>query len=64
MIPIRVISMGDFSITLRAWTWAANPGNAFVMGCDLLESIKERFDKEGIEIPYPYNNVIWKNPCE
>ncbi|KAA6310037.1 Small-conductance mechanosensitive channel, partial [termite gut metagenome] len=24
-------------------------------------SIKERFDKEGIEIPYPYNNVIVTN---
>ncbi|WP_179022181.1 mechanosensitive ion channel family protein [Winogradskyella forsetii] len=59
--PIRVISVGEFSITLRAWTWASNPGDAFVMGCDLLESIKERFDKEGIEIPYPYSNVIWKN---
>jgi len=62
--PIRVISVGDFSITLRAWTWAANPGNAFVMGCDLLESIKDRFDKEDIEIPYPYSNVIWKNTKE
>ena len=62
--PIRVVSVGDFSITLRAWTWAANPGNAFILGCDLLESIKERFDKEGIEIPYPYSNVIWKNTRE
>lgn len=64
LAPIRVISVGDFAITLRAWTWAANPGDAFVMGCDLLESIKERFDKEGIEIPYPYSNVIWKNTRE
>ncbi|MEO5788968.1 MAG: mechanosensitive ion channel family protein [Gelidibacter sp.] len=62
--PIRVIAVGEFSITLRAWTWAANPGDAYVMGCDLLENIKERFDKEGIEIPYPYSNVIWKNTRE
>lgn len=59
--PIRVISVGEFSITLRAWTWAANPGDAFIMRCDLLENIKESFDSEGIEIPYPYSNVIWKN---
>ncbi|TLP70698.1 mechanosensitive ion channel family protein [Maribacter sp. ACAM166] len=59
--PVRVMSVGDFSIVLRAWTWAANPADAFLMGCDLRESIKERFDKEGIEIPYPYNNVILKN---
>ncbi|MGC1632736.1 MAG: mechanosensitive ion channel family protein, partial [Gelidibacter sp.] len=62
--PIRVIAVGKFSITLRAWTWAANPGDAYIMGCDLLENIKERFDKEGIEIPYPYSNVIWKNTRE
>lgn len=59
--PVRVISVGDFSILLRGWAWAANPPNAFLMGCDLRESIKERFDKEGIEIPYPYSNVIYKN---
>ncbi len=59
--PVRVMSVGSFSIVLRAWAWAANPPNAFLMGCDLRESIKERFDKEGIEIPYPYSNVIYKN---
>ncbi|KAA6320658.1 Small-conductance mechanosensitive channel, partial [termite gut metagenome] len=26
-----------------------------------LKSIKERFDTEAIEIPYPYNNVIVTN---
>lgn len=59
--PVRVISVGEFSIVLRAWTWADNPANAFLMGCDLRESIKERFDKEGVEIPYPYSNVLLKN---
>ena len=56
--PIRVMSVGDFSITLRAWTWASDPGNAFILGCDLRQNIKTRFDQEGIEIPYPYSNVI------
>ena len=62
--PVWVISVGDFSITLRDWTWEANPGDAFIMGCDLNESIKERFDREGIEIPYPHGNMIWKNPTK
>ena len=30
------------------------------MYCDLLRSIKERFDKEDIEIPYNYQNIIIK----
>jgi small-conductance mechanosensitive channel len=59
-VIVRVMSLGDSSITLRAWAWAGNSGNAFVMKCDLLKAIKERFDQEGIEIPYPYRNVIVK----
>jgi small-conductance mechanosensitive channel len=55
----RVIELGDSSITLRAWAWASSTGNAFVLKCDLLKQIKERFDEEKIEIPYPYvNNIV------
>jgi len=59
-VIIRVIELGNFSIKLKAWAWAANAGDAFVMKCDLLKSIKEHYDRENIEIPYPYNNVIVK----
>lgn len=59
-VIIRVIELGDSAIKLKAWAWAASAGDAFVMKCDLLKSIKERYDKENIEIPYPYNNVIVK----
>ncbi|MEO9887357.1 MAG: mechanosensitive ion channel family protein, partial [Balneola sp.] len=45
---------------LRAWAWAEDPGKAFVMGTDLNESIKKRFDKEGIEIPFPYRTLVYK----
>ena len=61
IVHVRVISLNDFSITLRAWAWASNPTHAFILKCDLLEQIKERFDKEGIELPYSYQNVILKN---
>ncbi len=57
-VVVRVIGLGDSAITLRAWAWAATPGNAFTMKCDLLKSVKERFDSEKIEIPYPYFNQI------
>ena len=57
-VVIRVTNLGDSAITLRAWAWAATAGNAFAMKCDLLKSIKERFDRENIEIPYPYINVV------
>ena len=57
-VVVRVTALGDSAITLRAWAWASTPGNAFTMKCDLLKSVKERFDREGIEIPYPYFNQI------
>lgn len=63
-IPVRVIRLGEYSIDMRAWVWAANQGNAFMMGCDLLESIKKRFDREGVEIPFPYRNLIIRNPAD
>jgi small-conductance mechanosensitive channel len=59
-VIVRVMALDNSSIKLRAWAWASNNGNAFVMKCDLLKAIKERFDREGIEIPYPYQNVVIK----
>ncbi len=60
-VVIQVTQLGDSAITLRAFAWASTSGNAFTMKCDLLKSIKERFDKENIEIPYPtFNQVIQK----
>lgn len=64
MIPVRVVSFGDSSVNLRAWVWAEDPAKAFVMGTDLNESIKKRFDKEGIEIPFPYRTLVYKDKKE
>jgi small-conductance mechanosensitive channel len=61
-VPVRVIMMGESSVNIRAWSWANNPPEAFVMECDLLESIKKRFDKEGIEIPFPHRTLVYKEP--
>ncbi|MBD3615973.1 MAG: mechanosensitive ion channel family protein [Gracilimonas sp.] len=62
IVPVRVIMMGESSVNLRAWSWAEDPPSAFLMGCDLLESIKKRFDAEGIEIPFPHRTLVYKNP--
>jgi small conductance mechanosensitive channel len=58
--PVRVISLGDSSVNLRGWAWSRDSGDAFLMTCDLLESIKKRFDKEGIEIPFPHRTLVYK----
>lgn len=63
-VPVRVIGFGDSSVNLRAYVWAPDPKSAFVMGCDLNKSIKERFDKEGVEIPFPYRTIVYKKDLE
>lgn len=57
---VRLVSFGDSSVNLRASVWAKNPRDGFVMKCDLHKSIKERFDNAGIEIPFPYRTIVYK----
>ncbi len=64
VVRVSLTSLNDSSVTLRAWVWARNFSNAFDMRCDLLESIKKRFDSEGIEIPFPYRTVVMKKDKE
>ncbi len=59
-VVVRMIEWADFSIKLRAYAWAKGNDEAFILKCDVLKSIKARFDKEGIEIPFPYRTVVYK----
>ncbi len=59
-VQVKVIALADFSINIKAWAWAENNDNGFLLSCDVLESIKKRFDREGIEIPFPYRTVVYK----
>lgn len=58
---VRVIGLADSSVNLRGWAWAVNAADSFVLFCDVLESVKKRFDQEGIEIPYPHRTVYMRN---
>lgn len=59
-VVVRVISLDDSAVTLRAWAWASNFSDAFILKCELYESIKKRFDKEGISIPFPHRTMVFK----
>jgi len=61
LAPVKVILLADSSINLRGWAWATNSADAFSMGCDLYESIKMKFDEQGIEIPFPHRTIVHKN---
>jgi len=53
-----VMEFQDSGILLRLLSRARDQSTAFSMTRDLLFRIKERFDEEGIEIPYPKRELI------
>jgi small-conductance mechanosensitive channel len=59
-VTVRVLNFGDSSVNLRAFAWTKDHSDGFVMKTDLHKSIKETFDKEGIEIPFPYRTIVYK----
>lgn len=61
-VNVRVTMLGDSAVNMRAWAWAENPQNGFRMHFDVLESIKKRFDKEGIVIPFPQRTISYLEP--
>jgi small-conductance mechanosensitive channel len=57
---VRVISHGDFSIGLRLYVWVKDADDSYSARFWLLEHIKKRFDREGVEIPFPYRTLVYK----
>jgi small-conductance mechanosensitive channel len=59
-VNVRVIGFGDSSVYLRAYVWTKDHSSGFVLKTELNKSIKEQFDKQGIEIPFPYRTIVYK----
>lgn len=65
VVVVRVLSLLDSSVNIRAWVWGKDAPDAFVLGCDLIESIKKRFDAEpNVEIPYPHRTVYIRSDSQ
>lgn len=64
IVRVAVIALADFSVNLRASAWTESFSDAFQMRTDLLKIIKERFDREGVEIPFPYRTIVNKKDME
>lgn len=60
-VIVRLIGFGDSSVNLRAYIWANSSREGFIMRCDLHKSVKEKWDAAGIEIPFPYRTIVYKN---
>ena len=55
-----LFALNSSSVDLRVGLWTKDASDGYYMLGDLRDSIKKRFAKEGIEIPYPYQNVVIK----
>ncbi|MCZ2443972.1 MAG: mechanosensitive ion channel family protein [Flavobacteriales bacterium] len=53
-VNVIVLRLAETGVKLRANICGNNSGESFQLITDLNKRVKERFDKEGIEIPYPY----------
>lgn len=60
-VIVRVQDLGESAIQLRAFVWTADTSSSFSILSDLRYAVKKEFDQQGIEIPYPYRNVVLKD---
>jgi small-conductance mechanosensitive channel len=63
-VKVNLTELGDFSVQLSMNVWFKDRSVAYSSGCEIKEAIKKRFDKEGIEIPYPYRTIVYKTDIE
>jgi len=59
-VMVRVLMLNEYFIQMRAYVWAANSADAFAMGCDLMETLKVRFEEEGIQLAMPRYEIHQK----
>ncbi|MCH8520115.1 MAG: mechanosensitive ion channel [Nanoarchaeota archaeon] len=57
---VAVKELGDSSVNLTVRAWVKS-GDFWGLTFDMQEAVKEAFDKEGIEIPFPQMDVHMKN---
>jgi small-conductance mechanosensitive channel len=62
MVVVR--NFGDSSVDLQARVWIRNPRRRMDTISYITDRVKEEFDKEGIEIPYPKRDIYIKKETE
>jgi small-conductance mechanosensitive channel len=60
IVKTALTRIDESTLNIRAWAWSKTFIDSFQLRCDVNESIKERFDAEGIDLAYPYLNIILK----
>ena len=62
-IGCPVIQLGASSITLSLRAWCSDTIAARRFEWDVYEQVQAQFGSAGIEIPFPYQNIIMKRGC-
>lgn len=57
---VKVNTLNEYSVDLRFRVWCKS-ADYFDFRCDMLQFIKEAFDKEGVTIPFPHQVEIAKD---
>ena len=56
---VRLVELGDSSVGLQSRIWISDPSRADFVKTrgEYVQTVKERFDEEGIDIPYPNRTI-------
>jgi small conductance mechanosensitive channel len=56
---VRLVELGDSSVGLQSRIWIGDPsrGDFVKTRAEYVQSVKQRFDEEGINIPYPNRTI-------
>ena len=59
-VSVRVVELGDSDVGLQARFWIGDPdrGDFMRIRSEYVKAVKERFDEEGIDIPYPHAHLV------
>ncbi len=60
-VLVRLINITETGLHLRAYAWAKDPSLGFELKCDVLQSVKKRYDNAGIALAHPYRMVVMQN---
>jgi small conductance mechanosensitive channel len=57
-VIVRMINITETGLQLRAYAWAKDPSAGFDLKCDVLKTIKKRFDDAGIVLAHAYPLIL------
>lgn len=57
---VRLTDLGDSDVVIQSRVWISNPsrGDFMQTRSDYVKGVKEQFDREGIDIPYPHRHLV------